>query len=376
MSTTEQVDLTEDRGAQMRELLIVMLILPVVAVILRFWSRALLPDAPGTRMVNRFWWDDWAALVATMINIAVCGIGIRLVEVGLGRHVAAVSPRDLTIFLKLLWTEYYVFDTGTAVAKASALLFYARIFTRASSRFRYCLWAVHACNVCWLIGILLAVVFECLPIAKVWNPSLSGSCQDTRILWMGSGITSLIIDVFILVLPVPMVWRLKATPMRKILATLVLISGYLVVVVSIGRLVLIVESGDGLDVDPTYESVDSILWLASEIPISVVSVCLPSIFFLIRRGVNEGWWAVLTLNRASLSARLLCSRGQRSGMRLTGSNNSMELGPTIHDYDLDMGPKGESGTSESHVTALQPVPGEVLPIQKTRIMVERDFTVV
>lgn len=37
-----------------------MLITPLVAIVLRFWSRALAPSSKGPR----FWWDDWLALAA------------------------------------------------------------------------------------------------------------------------------------------------------------------------------------------------------------------------------------------------------------------------------------------------------------------------
>ncbi|OJI82136.1 hypothetical protein ASPTUDRAFT_126485 [Aspergillus tubingensis CBS 134.48] len=263
----------------MRVLLIIMAILPSIAVALRFWSRTKLPTKGS---FPRLWWDDWAALLAGMINIAVCAMGLKMCDIGMGRHVEVVSAEHLTIFLKLLWAEYFVFDTGTSVAKASALFFYSRLFSQANTRFRYCIYVVHALNALWLVGILLSVIFECTPIQKVWYPTLPGRCDNSRILWMGSGIPSLIIDVFILVLPVPMVLRLKMNPTRKMLAIGVIVLGYLVVVVSIGRLVSIVQSGDGLQTDPTFNIITPVYWLGSEIPISVISVCLPSIFLLIR----------------------------------------------------------------------------------------------
>ncbi|GAT19991.1 hypothetical protein RIB2604_00605750 [Aspergillus luchuensis] len=224
MSGTTEVNLQEDRGPRMRVLLIIMAILPSIAVALRFWSRTKLPTKGS---FPRLWWDDWAALLAGMINTAVCAMGLKMCDISMGRHVEVVSAENLTIFLKLLWAEYFVFDTGTSVAKASALFFYSRLFSQANTRFRYCIYVVHALNALWLVGILLSVIFECTPIQKVWYPTLPGRCDNSRILWMGSGIPSLIIDVFILVLPVPMVLRLKMNPTRKMLAIGVIVLGYL-----------------------------------------------------------------------------------------------------------------------------------------------------
>lgn len=161
------------------------------------------------------------------INVAVCGLGIKLIGLGLGLHVQAVPPENIEKFLKLLWIIYYIFDTGTAVGKASALFFYARIFSASHSKFRYALWLVHALNVAWLLTILLCVTFMCSPIRKAWDTALPGKCLNTGILWTGSGVTSLLIDVIILVMPLPMLWRLQLKLIRRIQVVGVFICGYL-----------------------------------------------------------------------------------------------------------------------------------------------------
>lgn len=162
-----------------------------------------------------------------VINIAVCGVGLKLVDLGLGRHIEVVPSGNISPFLKLLWVEYYIFDAGTAIAKTSALLFYTRIFSKAKPRFKWAVWTVHILNAIWLIAIIFAVIFECSPIRKAWVPELPGSCDNADTLWMGSGIPSLIIDFMILVLPLPVLWQLQVQPVRKYLIMLVFACGYL-----------------------------------------------------------------------------------------------------------------------------------------------------
>lgn len=82
-------------------------------------------------------------------------------------------------------------------------------------------------NVAWLIGILLSVTFMCNPIQKAWDVTLPGTCLNTGELWMGSGLTSLIIDVIILVMPLPMLWKLQIKTMRRIQISGVFVCGYL-----------------------------------------------------------------------------------------------------------------------------------------------------
>ena len=50
------------RGPNIVAVSIVMLVVSIVSVILRFWSRFLSQQ-------GRFWWDDWAALMALVFFI-------------------------------------------------------------------------------------------------------------------------------------------------------------------------------------------------------------------------------------------------------------------------------------------------------------------
>ncbi|KAH8779803.1 hypothetical protein F5883DRAFT_516816 [Diaporthe sp. PMI_573] len=89
-----------------------------------------------TRNPTKFWWDDWTAFVAAAINIVI------------------------------LWVVCYVFTLELAVSKASALLFYTRVFTMSNSKFKYAVLSVHAMNVAWFLGTLPSVNFICSPIQK------------------------------------------------------------------------------------------------------------------------------------------------------------------------------------------------------------------
>jgi hypothetical protein len=154
-------------------------------------------------------------------------VGLKMTDFGLGKHVEVVPPEDLGKFLLALWAVYYIFDAGTALVKTSALFFYARVFNLAEPRFRYALWTVHALNAAWFIGTISAAIFQCHPTQKAWKPEVPGTCDNTNTLWLWSGLSSLLIDVIILVLPLPMLYRLIIKPSRKYLIMGVFVCGYL-----------------------------------------------------------------------------------------------------------------------------------------------------
>ncbi|KAL4994178.1 hypothetical protein BDV10DRAFT_197722 [Aspergillus recurvatus] len=354
------LDWYEDRGPPVQIHFIIMMVLPAVAVALRFWSRAVMPPAgPGRRAIGRFWWDDWTALLAMVFNIAVCGLAIKMVQIGLGRHAVVVLPGNITLFLKLLWIVYIIFIIGASIAKASALFFYARVFTQTQSRFRYSLWTLQALNVLWLLGTLFAVVFMCSPISRVWNRLIPGNCRSLSGTWLGSGVSSVFIDVLILVLPIPILWGLQMKPLRKFLAVLAIALGHLVVVVSIGRLASVAGTVQHLAMDPTFNSVAPIFWHGSEIPIAVISVSLPSIFLLARRGFAYGVKSIFSIKHMPSSIWVDGSQVERADLRPGRSGSSIELATVQPVYTQN---PAKCATTESDfsepITALPPIPEE------------------
>jgi hypothetical protein len=151
-----------------------------------------------------------------------------MVKLGLGRHIWAINPANIGLLLKLVYVNYYLYDAALFLAKMSALLFFSRVFPRyANSKFfNYALWATHALNVSWLIGIVFGTIFMCNPVAKGWNPMLPGKCGTNSALWIGSAVPSVFIDLIILTLPIPKIWGLQMNRKRKIGLTVVFALGY------------------------------------------------------------------------------------------------------------------------------------------------------
>lgn len=60
----------DDRGPGFRAFLIVMTVIMVVALILRFISRTMLPKSARNYENSLIWWDDYIALAATVCKSA------------------------------------------------------------------------------------------------------------------------------------------------------------------------------------------------------------------------------------------------------------------------------------------------------------------
>lgn len=66
----------------------------------------------------------------------------------------------------------------------------------------------------WLVFQLLFILI-CIPPAHLWKPGLPGRCLDIAIVADGFAITSLVTDIAILALPVPLIWLLHLSRGQK-----------------------------------------------------------------------------------------------------------------------------------------------------------------
>ncbi|KAI5867648.1 hypothetical protein GGS23DRAFT_592944 [Durotheca rogersii] len=271
----------DDRGPAFQAFCIVVLIISILAIVLRFWSRAM-SQPPLNK--SRFWWDDWVALAATATVASLLSLTLLAIALGGGKHIWMIPPDDLQLLIRVLFSTYLVYDLGLALAKASALLFFSRVFPAYTTPrwFSVMIKVTHLLNVAWFIGIVLGTFFMCDPPAKNWNPVLPGTCGTMSNLYIGSAVPSVAIDLFILILPVPLVWTLQVSRVKKFSITAVFILGYCSIVVSIGRLITVLRAGESVNDDVTYEGIPAFFWIEAEIPVMLLSISLPAMMPLAR----------------------------------------------------------------------------------------------
>ncbi|KAI1367185.1 hypothetical protein F5Y08DRAFT_336854 [Xylaria arbuscula] len=271
----------EDSGPAFRAFVIFLITITILSTTLRFWSRSL-TTPPLNR--SRFWWDDWFAAAAMATSLVELSLVLRVVDLGFGQHIWAIPPSNLSNLLKALFPAEILLYVALVLAKTSALLFFGRVFQRYTNPrwFNIALWISHGLNSAWFLGLVLGLILLCNPVAKNWEPTLPGTCGKTSDLYLGNAISSVIIDVLILLLPVPMIWGVQASSARKVAITAVFILGYSSVIVTIGRLVTAIHAGKSVNGDFTYEGIPHYYWVVAEAPIMIVSISLPAMLPLAR----------------------------------------------------------------------------------------------
>ena len=99
--------------------------------------------------------------------------------------------------------------------KTSILLFYMRLFP--SKTFKMFAWGNMAYTICWGISAFFVNLTVCTPIAFFYDKTIeNGHCRNQAISGTANGALSLLGDVMILCLPIPMIWKLHVNLRRKI----------------------------------------------------------------------------------------------------------------------------------------------------------------
>ena len=160
-------------------------------------------------------------------SLVLCAVDFYFVHIGFGRHLPKVLASGTTTrqINTMIFAIDFPYNTGITLVKLSALFFYARVF-RVSQIFRSFLWITGVLVVGWWITFDILAVCTCIPPRKQWDIDVPGHCLDSLSTFVGAAAPNVLIDLIILVLPLPMLWKLRTTLRRKLLFTGAFVVGY------------------------------------------------------------------------------------------------------------------------------------------------------
>ncbi|KAI6603382.1 hypothetical protein MCOR12_003134 [Pyricularia oryzae] len=173
------------------------------------------------------------------------------------------------------------------LTKISMLLFFLRVFPPPNfRRLTYITIGLLALSTATLC---MAQILQCIPVDKVWlgwqEPGFlvnggSSRCINVNRLTYASAGVSILFDVIILLLPLPIIIRLDATRRLRAEIVVMLSVGVLVLITSCIRMRYIAVFADSTN--PTWDATDAILWSGIEISVAVICISLPAIRVLFR----------------------------------------------------------------------------------------------
>ena len=110
------------------------------------------------------------------------------------------------------------------LTKVSLLMPYHDIFVTPS--FRLAIKVARLVLSLWWIGAFLTPFLICRPIKLLWEPEIQGDCGNRHLYMVLTQIPWIVTDVVVLVMPIPVVWKLHSAIRRRLrVATVFLLGG-------------------------------------------------------------------------------------------------------------------------------------------------------
>lgn len=133
---------------------------------------------------------------------------------GLGLHADVVDPERVIVMLKELVAAETLYAWSLGWTKLSVLLMYYRVFR--VRHFKVTAYAIGILVMSWVACVTFLFIFTCAPVEKLWYPDVPGRCISQTGTWIANGVSTIITDLMILLLPAPHIWRLQARKAIKI----------------------------------------------------------------------------------------------------------------------------------------------------------------
>ncbi|OTB01132.1 hypothetical protein M426DRAFT_323781 [Hypoxylon sp. CI-4A] len=350
-STYSPEYLAESRTALLNTFYSIPIPLVILSTILRLWAKAR-PSSQG-----RWAFDDYLIIWATISAVAECIAGLVFgAPNGLGRHIQTVSPEDQRSFLMGDYIFSHFYDVAIASTKLSILMLYYRIF--ASDKFRILAITTSTAVLMWAIAMEIVLGLGCRPVQGWWDPTVAATatCVHKVAFTYSTNITNLIMDVWIFLMPLPIILSLQASMEKKLGLCFLFSAGLATCAISAARLSVVVSVGSD---DITWAEVPLGILSAWEPCASILCANLPLIYRDLVRGLKH----------------IRTSVGSSRASRYYSRGISLQPVSSNHDWTRLSNSTSNNNSGISKVTITSGIKGKAHldTIEHAEIKVERDI---
>ncbi|GES57531.1 hypothetical protein ATEIFO6365_0001081900 [Aspergillus terreus] len=243
---------------------IVFITLAVIIVLLRLYTRYCFVRTPG--------WDDAVIVAALLADIVFFTFIILEIKYGMGKDQSEVSPHDLHHQLKALWASIPLYNLTLNFAKASVTLLYMRLFS-STKDYRIILVFTLVAVIITGLYMVFSTFFFCTPVRAFWDRSIPDAyCLPEAVIWPLNAGIQISTDAWLVILPMPVLFRLRLPRRQKCALIFVFALGLFVCATSIVRLVMLINLIGSPNL--TKENTSAATWSFIEANVAIICACL------------------------------------------------------------------------------------------------------
>ncbi|GAP87969.2 hypothetical protein SAMD00023353_3200080 [Rosellinia necatrix] len=165
----------------------------------------------------------------------------------------------------------WLFTVLAANIRLTFLFLYLRLFGQ-NKKLRYVAYGGIVFVIAINLVILLSLIFRCNPVRKSWDITAPGTCVHSAIIPYLSAVASPVTDLFVFLLPLPIIVHLNMDNRKRLKLLAVFGIGLLSCIASLIRLGETPSLYASLDY--TWQLSDLILWGTIEVDVGISCTCL------------------------------------------------------------------------------------------------------
>ncbi|KAL4955810.1 hypothetical protein BDW69DRAFT_182177 [Aspergillus filifer] len=255
-------------GADSNTLVIVSTVFLVIAIICVFLRGA------GRALGSSFGFDDLSIALGLGVAIAIGVIVFPIRDLGLGKDIWMIPFDDINKIHYLFNVLTTLYPPCISLIKMSMLFLYLRLFP--GNKIRIVTIITLILTTIWGIIYIFPNIFVCSPRSYAWTSwdgEHKGTCLNQTAIVVSHAIINIILDVWIICLPLPTLLKLKLKMTKKIGVCVMFLIGLLVTILSILR--LSTTTGFLKSTNPTRDFVPVSIWSVLEIDLAIICACFP-----------------------------------------------------------------------------------------------------
>lgn len=163
-------------------------------------------------------WDDWVALVATVVGVPSSIMNIQgLAANGLGRDIWTLPSAEIYRFIEFFYIIEVLYFTDVTLLKLTILFFYLRIFP--TQGVRRLIWGSIGFVIVFGLTFIFVGIFQCRPISYYWtnwDGEHTGHCLNINAIGWANAAISIALDFWMLAIPLYQLRKLRLHWKKKL----------------------------------------------------------------------------------------------------------------------------------------------------------------
>ncbi|PBP25511.1 hypothetical protein BUE80_DR003593 [Diplocarpon rosae] len=270
---------------------------------------------------------------------------------------ASLDPSSRQYHLRVIGSKLQLAGSTTYMVliftlKCAMLVFYLRLMDRLSKSWRIRIFIGFGILFATSAASIITVYTACHPLHKYWqiNPDPGNVCQvaiSRPMVWVVF-MASLITDVYLMLVPLPMLWSTNLRTVKKIAASFVLGAGVFVLICALLKLIYV-------ETDPVNGAKLGAQWTMREAFVSVIVTSLPMVFPLLKTWFTPLLGSILGSTKASSNNPIgFRTIGGGKGSSSAKSNTRRKHRPDSLSYS----------DSEDNIVRMQNLDSQIEPPEK------------